>query len=360
MKPGRTGYTTGTCAAAAAKAAALVLTGHAAPEVAEVFLPDGTPARLPVLFARRLEGIGAEAGVRKDASSDPDVTAAQTVVATVSWTAGPEIVFAAGEGVGTVTKPGLSVAPGEPAINPVPRQMIRQAVAAVTPRAVKVAISIPGGRELAGKTFNPRLGIAGGLSILGTTGVVRPFSHPALQDSLKCGVDVATACGIASPVLVPGHIGERAARRHFELREEQVVEVSNEWGFMLGLVARAPFQHLLALGHPGKLAKLAARAWDTHSSRSASPVPLVAALGKTVLGRELPDTPTVEGLFKSLSAAEGQQLACALAGQVREQVAAFLRAANAPGPRDAAVVLINMRGDWLGSHGDLSPWPRRQ
>jgi cobalt-precorrin-5B (C1)-methyltransferase len=127
---------------------------------------------------------------------------------------------------------------------------------AMTARALKVTVSIPGGRELAEKTFNPRLGIVGGLSILGTTGRVRHFSHPALQASLKCGIDVAVACQIANPVLVPGHIGERAAHRHFELRQEQVIEVSNEWGFMLDLVARAPFKHLLALGHPGKLAKL--------------------------------------------------------------------------------------------------------
>jgi len=362
--PPREGITTGTCAAAAAKAAAFVLTGGAAPQVAEVSLPDGARVSLPVLFARRVssaaDGLSAVAAVRKDAGDDPDVTDAKTIVAAVNWAAGARTTFAAGEGVGTVTRPGLSVPPGEPAINPVPRQMIRQAVSEVTSRAVKVTVSIPGGRELAGKTFNPRLGIVGGLSILGTTGRVRPFSHPALQVSLKCGLDVALACGTANPVLVPGHIGERAAHRHFELRQEQVIEVSNEWGFMLELVAQAPFQHVLALGHPGKLAKLAERAWNTHSSRSESAVPVVARLAKTLLGREIPDTPTVEGLFNSLPIGEARRLADALAGQVCEQTAGFLHAANAGVLMQAAVVLVNMRGEWLGSYGDLSSWPRRK
>ncbi|MCY3024082.1 MAG: cobalt-precorrin-5B (C(1))-methyltransferase CbiD [Planctomycetota bacterium] len=363
MNAAREGYSTGTCAAAAAKAAVLVLSGRAAPQAADVRLPDGTQARLPVLYARRTpdgrESASAEAAVRKDAGDDPDVTHATTVVARVDWTAGGEILFAAGEGVGTVTRPGLSVPPGEPAINPVPREMIRQAIRDVTDRAVQVTISIPGGRKLAEKTFNPRLGIVGGLSILGTTGRVRPFSHPALQAALKCGVEVAVASGTTCPVLVPGHIGERAAHTHFELRPEQVLAVSNEWGFMLDLVAQAPFTHALALGHPGKLGKLAAAAWDTHSSRSGSAVAVVAKLGATVLGRELPEMPTVEGLFASLPGDERTRLADALATQVRRQIAAFLQAAAGAGPKDAAVVLVNMRGEWLGTNGDLGPWRRR-
>ena len=147
--------------------------------------------------------------------------------------------FVAGEGVGTVTKPGLQVPPGEPAINPVPRQMILAAIRDVTARGVRVEISLPGGREIAAKTFNPRLGIEGGLSILGTTGIVRPYCTRALQDALKCTLDVAAACGVTAPVLVPGNIGASAARRHFSLREEQVIEAGNEWGFVLDLLFAA-------------------------------------------------------------------------------------------------------------------------
>ena len=183
--------------------------------------------------------------------------------------------FRPGEGVGTVTKPGLAIPPGEAAINPVPRQMIRDSVREVTDRAVRVTVSIPDGEALAAKTFNPKLGVRGGLSILGTTGRVRPFSCPALQESLRCALQVALALGLKDLVFVPGHIGEKAAHRHFVLRPEQVIEVSNEWGYMLGQAAREKVPRLLVLGHPGKLVKLAEGMWDTHSSRSGSALPLV-------------------------------------------------------------------------------------
>lgn len=246
----RTGFTTGTCAAVAAKAAALLLTGETPAGEVEVGLPDGSRVICPVAFARVLPD-GTEAGVVKDAGDDPDITDGVTVIASVSWTDGVEVVLAAGEGVGTVTKPGLQIPPGEPAINPVPRKMICEAVREVTKRGARVVISVPGGRELAEKTFNPRLGVVGGISILGTTGIVRPFSSTALRDSLKCSLDVAAASGVTAPVLVPGHIGERAAQRHFSLTPEQVVEVSNEWGFMLDCAAGSPFTHMLVLDTQG-------------------------------------------------------------------------------------------------------------
>ena len=146
--------------------------------------------------------------------------------------------------------------------------MIRDSVREVTDRAVRVTVSIPDGETLAAKTFNPKLGVRGGLSILGTTGRVRPFSCPALQESLRCALQVALALGLKDLVFVPGHIGEKAAHRHFVLRPEQVIEVSNEWGYMLGQAVREKVPRLLALGHPGKLAKLAEGMWDTHSGRS--------------------------------------------------------------------------------------------
>jgi cobalt-precorrin-5B (C1)-methyltransferase len=335
----------------------MVLCGQAVPQTIDVALPDGTRAALAVLSAKTC-GDSAEAAVRKDAGDDPDVTDGKTIIARVRWTDGNEIAFAAGEGVGTVTRPGLSVPPGEPAINPVPRAMIRQAVREVTGRGLHVTLSIPGGREIAEKTFNPRLGIVGGLSILGTTGRVRPFSHPALQAALKCGIDVAVACAINAPVLVPGHIGERSARRHFELRPEQVVEVSNEWGFMLDLAARAPFEHILIVGHPGKLAKLAEGEWDTHSSRSINAVAPVMTLAQNVLGREIAETPTVEGLFDALGLDERRLVANALAERIRRRVEDFVQAIEKRA-RGTAVVLINMQTEWLGSSGELSAWRRK-
>lgn len=346
----REGLTTGTCAAAAAKAAALVLLGRPAPAAVEIALPDGARVSVPLVRTRRKEA-AAEAAVRKDGGDDPDVTHGLEVISEVAWNPGREILLEAGEGVGTVTRPGLSVPPGEPAINPVPRLQIRAALREVTDRGLRVTISIPGGRELAGRTFNPRLGIRGGLSILGTSGRVRPFSGPALQTALACALDVAVAGGIRAPVFVPGHIGERAARRHLPLQEGQVVEVSNEWGYMLDRAAERAFSALLVLGHPGKLAKLPLEEWDTHSARSRAASPFVSALAEEVLGRNLPESPTVEGVFSSLSAKERSRLAGRLAERVRAAVEERLRRRF-----PAAAVLVNLSGEWLGSAGNLRPW----
>ncbi|NQT85263.1 cobalamin biosynthesis protein CbiD [bacterium] len=342
----REGYTTGTCAAAAAKAAATVLAGGEAPDAVDVDLPDGTTARLPLLYAKRTDG-GAEAAVRKDAGDDPDVTDGVSVVVSVAWA--EAMAFEAGEGVGTVTLPGLQVPPGEPAINPAPRAMLRRAVAQATDRPVRVTISIPGGRELAAKTFNPRLGIEGGLSILGTSGRVRPYSCAALREALKCSLDVAAADGVVAPVLVPGHVGRRAAERHFPLSPRQALEIGNEWGFVLDCTAEYAFGHVLVLGHPGKIAKLAHGEWDTHSSRSSSATPIVARLGAALLGRPMPEMPTTEGIFAALPEPERSRLADALAREVRRKVAERIHA-------EPAVVLVNMRGDWLGSDGNLETW----
>jgi cobalt-precorrin-5B (C1)-methyltransferase len=346
----RSGYTTGACAAAAAKAAALLLTGAAAVADVEVGLPDGDRVRFPVVWSRS-DPDRAEAAVRKDAGDDPDITHQAVVKARVEWLPGPEVEFRAGEGVGIVTKPGLAIPPGEAAINPVPRQMIRDSLREVTARGLRVTVSIPDGETLAARTFNPKLGVQGGLSILGTTGRVRPFSCPALQESLRCALQVALAAGVQNPVFVPGHIGERAAHRHFRLRPDQVIEVSNEWGYMLEQAAREKIPRLLVLGHPGKLVKLARGAWDTHSSRSGSALPYV----QEAAARHFPGTAvegtTVEGFLMDWPDDTRTALSDVLAGQVLEAVADKTR-----GAIKTAVFLINLQGDRLGSAGDLSPW----
>jgi cobalt-precorrin-5B (C1)-methyltransferase len=346
----REGYTTGSCAAAAAKAALLLLAEELATEEVEIPLPDGRRRRLQVDRVRRTDG-GAEAAVRKDAGDDPDVTNGALIVAAVVWTEGNEVEFAAGEGVGTVTKPGLAVPPGKPAINPVPQQMIRKAVREVTFRGVRVTISIEGGRALAAKTFNPRLGIVAGLSILGTMGIVRPFSCSALRETLRCALHVAAATGIRAPVFVPGHIGERAARTHFHVTPEQVVEVGNEWGFAIDEAAREPFAALLMVGHPGKLAKLTAGGWDTHSGRSGSALPIVTKMHLAMLGRPAAETPTVEGIFAALDGGEKNRLGNTLAAAIQKAVGK-----RTEGRLNAAVVLIDLGGRILGSSGDREPW----
>jgi cobalt-precorrin-5B (C1)-methyltransferase len=346
----RTGYTTGSCAAAAAKAAVRLLAGGRAAERLEIPLPGGARIVLPLVYARLVES-GAEAAVRKDAGDDPDVTNGALILASVAWNGGEEVEFGAGEGVGTVTKPGLAIPPGEPAINPVPRRMIREAVREITPRGVRVTISVPDGREIARKTFNARLGIVGGLSILGTTGIVRPFSCSAIRETLRCTLNVAEAAGIRAPVFVPGHIGERAARAHFRIADGQVVEAGNEWGFVLDEALRHSFSTLLIVGHPGKLAKLTAGDWDTHSGRSGSALPIVAAMHAKVLGRPAAPAATVEGLFAALSATDKKTLGDSLAVAIKKTVGKRTERSFNP-----AVVLIDLGGRIIGEAGDPAPW----
>ncbi|HUH67331.1 MAG TPA: cobalt-precorrin-5B (C(1))-methyltransferase CbiD [Syntrophales bacterium] len=351
----KSGFTTGTCAAAAAKAAAMFLFKGTTLKEVEFIIPEGDRVVMPLLYVCGVRGNGnsAEAAVRKDAGDDPDVTNGVDVIATVSRIDGNDVVIAAGEGVGIVSKPGLSVPPGEPAVNPVPRRMIRDAIREITESGVKVTIAIPGGREIAKKTFNPKLGIIGGLSILGTSGMVRPFSCSALRASLKCLLDVAVASGITAPVFVPGHIGERAANRIFNLSAGQVIEIGNEWGYMLSAAAEKNLRALMVLGHPGKLAKLAMGEGDTHSSRSKSAVPFVSRLVNDTVRRRPKRTPTVEGLFSALKEDERKKLGDLLAGKVRTAVRGYLGSNVA-----TAVVLINMQGDILGEDGDLKRWKR--
>lgn len=347
----RGGFSTGACAAAAAKAAALLV--RDAGRVAEVSIPfpDGTREIFAVVAAESLGSMRARAAVRKSAGDDPDVTDKALIVVEVCQMEGPEVIFRAGQGVGMVSKPGLSIPTGEPAINPGPRRMIAAALREVRHGGYEVTISIPDGAELAQRTFNPRLGIIGGVSILGTTGRVVPFSCPALRQALACALDIAEAAGEKAPVLVPGKIGKSAAERHFALRAGQVVEVSNEWGYMLEKTAGRGFEALLLLGHPGKLAKLALGYWDTHSRSAPSARDYVYRLTLGVLGNAPDGSETVEGVLADLSAAGRRAVAERLAAEVGRAATAKLESGLVP-----AVVLIDMKGEILGSSGDLTRW----
>lgn len=346
----RSGFTTGTGATAAAKAAVMVMLGHERPTAVSVALPDGEEIVIPV-NCTEFNADGARAAVTKDAGDDPDITNGVTIAVSLSWSEGKDIRFVAGEGVGTVTKPGLSVSPGEPAINPVPRRMITAAIRSMTDRGVTLTISIPGGKELAERTFNPRLGIVGGLSIIGTTGRVRPFSCSAIRESIRCVIEVAAADGITRPVLVPGHIGARSARGLLRVREEEIIEVSNEWGFALDAVKKHSFETILVLGHPGKLAKLAQGEWDTHSSRSPSALPYVVNMAGVKTGLACMDTPTVEGIFGALPEENKGLLGDELAANISEAIHSRLERTM-----PVSVVLVDMKGNMLGRKGDLTPW----
>lgn len=344
----RTGYTTGACAAAAAKAATVLLMQGRSVASVDIPFPDGSRCTLPIDSVHQT-GSGAEAAVQKTAGDDPDITDGVLVISRVERNPEDAILFRAGEGIGTVTKPGLQIPPGQPAINPGPRAMIEAATREVTRKGLTITLSIPGGRELAGRTFNPRLGIVNGLSILGTTGQVRPFSAPALRDALTCTVSVALACGVRAPVLVPGHIGHRAANSLFRLTPEQVIEVSNEWGYMLDQVALHPWEPILLVGHPGKLAKLPMGEWDTHSSKSPQVLPFLhqeAAFLGIPTGME---AVTAEAIFQGLPPGPRRLLADRAAFVIRKSVEQRI---NKP----VAVVLVSLAGDALGSSGETSPW----
>jgi cobalt-precorrin-5B (C1)-methyltransferase len=262
----RRGWTTGACAAAAAKAAYSALLTGRFPDPVTITLPKGeTPSF--VLATEVLGSDFARAGIIKDAGDDPDVTHGAMIIATVR-PGGPGIRFVAGEGVGTVTKPGLPVAVGEAAINPVPRKMIAAEIEALGGRDVDVEISVPGGSVIALKTWNPRLGIVGGISILGTTGIVNPYSCAAWIASIHRGIDVARANGFKHVAACTGSTSEDAVRAHFGLPLEAMLDMGDFAGGVLKYLRVNPVDRLTIGGGFGKITKLAQGAMDLHSGRS--------------------------------------------------------------------------------------------
>jgi cobalt-precorrin-5B (C1)-methyltransferase len=267
--PLRHGWTTGACATAAARAAHQALRTGEFPDPVEVDLPVGSRVGFSLALAELGDG-WARAGVVKDAGDDPDVTHGALVVATVRPGApGAGVTFSAGEGVGTVTRPGLPIPPGEPAINPVPRRMIAAAIAESAalhggPDAT-VEIAIPGGAKLAERTLNPRLGIVGGLSVLGTRGTVVPFSCSAWIHSIHRGIDVARACGVAHVAGATGNTSERAAAKLYDLPDVALLEMGDFAGGMLKYLRNHPVPRVTVAGGFAKMAKLAQGLTDLHS-----------------------------------------------------------------------------------------------
>lgn len=261
----RGGYTTGACMAAGVKAALLYEKGEKC-DTLELKALDDTILTIPVKAVRRTEeGICAE--IIKDAGDDPDITNGVSVFTTVRHLPqGSGIVFRAGEGIGTVTKPGLSVPVGEPSINPGPRKLTQNVVEEVlgVGADLEVTVSIPAGKELCKQTLNPVLGVVGGISVVGTTGVLRPMSEEGFKNSLVPQIDVALAAGLDTQVFVPGKIGETLAVKH-GIPKEAIVQTSNFIGFMLEAAAERGVKRVLLFGHIGKLAKVAAGVFYTHN-----------------------------------------------------------------------------------------------
>lgn len=304
----RMGYTTGSCAAAAAKAAAcMLLTGKAVPEV-KLMTPKGIGLDLEVLEAE-WTAEEASCAVRKDAGDDPDVTNGLKIYALVRKSEEPGVQIDGGEGVGRVTRPGLEQPVGAAAINKVPRQMIRENVEEICRKfgyegGLSVTISIPGGEALAVKTFNPRLGIVGGISVLGTSGIVEPMSEEALIQTIRVDIKMQLAGGRKYLVLVPGNYGlDYLNEFHPELLKNSV-KYSNFLGEAIDAAVEYGAKGILLAGHIGKLVKLAGGIMNTHSRNADSRMEILTAHA-AVLGA---DQGTAAALMNCITTDEALEL----------------------------------------------------
>ena len=280
----RRGWTTGACASAAAASAFVALQGRAFEDPVSIRLPGGQEPAFALAHESHSEG-WAEAGIIKDAGDDPDVTHGALVKVRVSkGEKGSGLTFVAGEGVGVVTKPGLPIAVGEASITPGPRAQMEEALQArnggETPDLI-VELSIPGGEDMAAKTLNPRLGIVGGLSVLGTTGIVIPYSCSSWIHSIHRGIDVSRALGLKHVIGSTGDTSERAAKAMFDVPDEALLDMGDFAGGMLKYLAQHPVERVTIAGGFGKLTKLAQGALDLHSSRSQVDVSFLQGLAES-------------------------------------------------------------------------------
>jgi cobalt-precorrin-5B (C1)-methyltransferase len=352
----RSGWTTGACATAAATAAYTALLTGDFPDPVTITLPRGrTPAF--ALAVEELDGERATAGVVKDAGDDPDVTHGALVRVTVRrLPPGSGVVFVSGPGVGTVTLPGLPLAVGEAAVNPVPRQMIREHLARVAEEHgggedVEVTVSVDHGEEIARSTWNPRLGILGGLSILGTTGVVVPYSCSAWIDSIRRGVDVARAAGQTHVAGCTGSTSEKTVAAEYGLPEIALLDMGDFAGAVLKYVRRHPVDRLTVCGGFAKLSKLAAGHMDLHSARSQVDKGFLAELARRggadeALAGRIEEANTGLAALQ-LCQAHGVPLGDLVAVAARDEALAVLRGA----PVAVDVVCIDRAGTVVGRSG---------
>ena len=354
----RRGWTTGACATAAAAAAYQAVLIGAFPDPVPVELAAGRSVEF-ALAVERLEEDKATAGVVKDAGDDPDVTHGALVLATVSEGAGGSgVVFRAGAGVGTVTLPGLPLPVGEPAINPAPRAMIGRALARVATEHggagdAIVEIGVADGEAIARRTWNPRLGIRGGLSILGTTGVVVPYSCSAWIASIRRGIDVAHATGQEHVIAATGDTSERAAQARYGLAETALLDMGDFAGAVLKHLGRRPIPRLTLAGGFAKLSKLAAGHLDLHSGRSQVDLDRLARSSRELGGAES----LAQAIREAHTALEALELSRAAGVPLAERVAADARRVALGvldgAPVQAEVLVFDRAGRLVGAadHG---------
>ncbi len=354
--PLKRGWTTGACASGAARAAFEALLTGEFPDPVPVALPKGLRPEF-ALAAHELGADFAKAGIVKDAGDDPDVTHGALIVATVRLAPpGAGILFRAGEGVGTVTRPGLPLPPGEPAINPAPRAMIRANLAEVAERLgarldAMVEISVPGGERIAERTANGRLGIVGGLSILGTTGVVVPYSCSAWIHSIHRGVDVARASGCMHIGAATGDTSESAIREFYRLPDHALIDMGDFVGGFLKYLRVHPVARVTIAGGPAKMAKLAEGKLDLHSKRGAVDLAALA----TLAGQSGGGPALTQAIERANSALHAFEIAAAAGFDLPALVAdaAWRTAARALAgtPCELEIVIVGRDGRILASSG---------
>lgn len=341
----RRGYTTGTCAAAAAKAATeMLFSGRKIDEV-EVTLPTGEKIVLEITDAE-INKNSAQCCVVKDAGDDPDVTHGAKICARVKEIE-KGVIIRGGGGVGVVTKRGLKIPPGEAAINPVPRKMILEEVSKVLPFAcgAEVTIFVPKGRELARRTLNEKLGIVGGISIIGTTGIVEPRSEEAFRASLVPQIDIAMASGYDELILTPGRIGEKNAAAR-GIPEDAIVQMGNFAGFMLEECAKRGVKKALLFGHVGKLAKIAAGFFNTHSKFGDAKSEIAAnalLLADEKIAKKVLKTNTTEEAIEILRGKNLMQVFDLIAQKAGERAVAHVN-----GKMEIGVILVSLKGEVIG------------
>ncbi|MEY8392402.1 cobalt-precorrin-5B (C(1))-methyltransferase CbiD [Lachnospiraceae bacterium 45-W7] len=307
----RLGYTTGSCAAAAAKAAAYMLLAGEDIDYVSLTTPGGYSLYLEILDKKWGDGF-VSCAVRKDAGDDPDVTDGVLIYAKVSAAKaeeaqkGPLVFISGGTGVGTVTKPGLEQPVGAAAINRVPRQMICQELEQLcalyhNSQGLEVVISVPGGEELARKTFNPRLGILGGISILGTTGIVEPMSESAMMSSIQLELKQQTALGRKNLLVTPGNYGQAFLQQHFPLQLSDSIKCSNFVGETIDFAADLGVENLLFVAHIGKFIKVAGGIFQTHSRNADARMEILTA-NAALAGAE---QPLLKKLMHAVTTEEG-------------------------------------------------------
>jgi len=348
-------YTTGTYAAAAAKAALIALLDDVYLECIEVRLPGNVSAVISISCVEKVDGM-VECRVIKKSVEETDVTNNMEIIARVSFREDNEVIIEGGKGVGRITKPGLQLPVGEAAINPVPRKMIASSIQELTDRGVDVIISVPEGEEIAAKTTNARLGILGGISIIGTTGIMKRKSHSSFKQTILEQLKFCTTNRFKEVIITPGNISENAMQTHFrdKFQDHQIVQSGDYLGFTLKHALKRNFSIVLG-GHPGKLAKVLSDHFQTHYTRAPAANDAVVNFFKNNIDNailnELKESTTVEGMIHILKKNDRGELLNDLAEKIEKKIQEYLKF-------DVTVptLLFNMNKELVGASKSGNEW----